>query len=194
LVDFVLQDVFEDYADDYDRWFDEHHDEYLSELARIRRVLPPPDSRAIEVGAGSGRFAAPLGITLGIEPSLALCRMARRRGIEIVRGRAEALPFKDGSCSSVLMVTVLYFLDNPVQAFQEIKRVLVPQGTLAIGFIEREGLIARRYLEEKGKHRFLSRARFSSFDEVLGYLRDTGFRVLQVESHVGFCVIAAQKV
>ncbi len=188
------QDVFEEYADDYDRWFDDHHDEYLAELARIRRVLPLPDSRAIEVGVGSGRFAAPLGIALGIEPSLALCRMARRRGIEIVRGRAEALPFKDGSCSSVLMVTVICFLDNPVQAFQEMKRVLVPQGTLAIGFIEREGLIARRYLEEKGKHRFLSRARFYSHDEVPGYLRDTGFRILHVESQAGFCVIAAQKV
>jgi len=193
-VDLVPQDVFEEYADEYDRWFDEHHDEYLSELARIRRVLPPPDSRTIEVGVGSGRFAAPLGITLGIEPSLALCRMARRRGIEIVRGRAEALPFKDGSCSSVLMVTVICFLDNPVQAIQEMKRVLVPQGTLAIGFIEREGLIARRYLEEKGKHRFLSRARFYSYDEVLAYLRDTGFRIIQDESQVGFCVIAAQKV
>lgn len=191
---FVPQDVFEDYANDYDRWFDVHRDEYLAELARIRRVLQAPDSRAIEVGVGSGRFAAPLGIALGIEPSLALGRMARRRGIEIVRGRAEALPFKDGSCSSVLMVTVICFLDNPVQAFREVKRVLLPQGTLVIGFIEREGRIARRYLEERGKHRFLSRAWFYSYDEVLGYLRDTGFRELQVESHVGFCVIASQKI
>jgi len=187
------QDVFEDYADDYDRWFDEHRDEYLAELARIRRVLPAPDSRAIEVGVGSGRFAAPLGIALGIEPSLALSRMASRRGIGIVRGRAEALPFKDGSCSSVLMVTVICFLDNPVQAFREMERVLVPQGTLIIGFIEREGLIAQRYLEEKGNHRFLAQARFYSHDEVLGYLRDTGFRVLQLESHVGFSVIVAKK-
>jgi len=193
-VDLVPQDVFEEYADDYDRWFDDHHDEYLAELARIRRVLPLPDSRAIEVGVGSGRFAGPLGIGLGIEPSRALGRMARQRGIEIVRGRAEALPFKDRSCSSVLMVTVICYLDNPAKAIQEMQRVLLPQGTLAIGFIEREGRIARRYLEEKGKHRFLSRARFSSRDEVLGYLSDTGFRLLHVESQAGFCVIASQKV
>lgn len=188
------QDVFEEYADDYDRWFDDHHDEYLAELARIRSVLPLPDSRAIEVGVGSGRFAEPLGIGLGIEPSGALGRMARQRGIEIVRGRAEALPFKDRSCSSVLMVTVICYLDNPEKAFQEMQRILFPQGTLAIGFIEREGLIARRYLEEKGKHRFLSRARLYTRDEVLGYLRDTGFRILHVESQAGFCVIAAQRV
>lgn len=188
------QDVFEEYADDYDRWFDDHRDEYHAELARIRRFLPLADSRAIEVGVGSGRFAEPLGIGLGIEPSLALGRLARQRGIEMVCGRAEALPFKDRSCSSVLMVTVICYLDNPEKAFQEMKRVLLPQGTLTLGFIEREGRIARRYLEEQGKHRFLSRARFSSRDEVLGYLRDTGFRLVHVESQAGFCVIAAQKV
>lgn len=193
-MDLVPQEVFEAYADAYDRWFEEHHDAYLAELARIRKVLPPADSRAVEVGVGSGRFAEPLGIGLGIDPSRALGRMARQRGIEIVRGSAEALPFKDQSCSSVLMVTVICFLATPKKAFQETQRVLFPQGILTVGFLEREGRIARRYLEEPGKHRFLSQARFSSRDEVLGYLRDTGFRILHVESNAGFCVIAAQKV
>ena len=77
----MSRDVFEEYAEDYDRWFDEHHDEYLAELSRIMKVLPAPDSRSVEVGVGSGRFAAPLGIGLGIEPSRALGRMARQRGI-----------------------------------------------------------------------------------------------------------------
>ena len=91
----MLKDVFEEYAEDYDRWFDEHRDEYLGELARIHKVFPPPDTRSIEVGVGSGRFAAPLGITLGIEPSRALCRMARQRGIEVIRGNAETLPIRN---------------------------------------------------------------------------------------------------
>ena len=188
------QDVFEDYANDYDRWFDVHRDEYLAELARIRRVLQAPDSRAIEVGVGSGRFAAPLGIALGIEPSLALGHMARRRGIEIVRGRAEALPFKDGSCSSVLMVTVICFLDNPEVAFREIHRILSQGGCLITAFIEREGMIHRKYLQRGGKGRFLSRARFYSWEEVRAFLNETGFAVTSIDSRVGFCVIASQKI
>ena len=167
--------------------------EYLSELARIRRVLPPPDSRTIEVGVGSGRFAAPLGIALGIEPSLALCRMARRRGIEIVRGRAEALPFKDGSCSSVLMVTVICFLDNPFPAFRELHRILIPRGFLIVTFIERGGQIHRKYLRKGGKGRFLSHARFYSSGEVQALIASTRFRVVMVDSRAGFYVIAAQK-
>lgn len=188
------QDVFEEYAEDYDRWFDEHRDEYHAELARVRRLLPHPDDRAIEVGAGSGRFAAPLGIVLGVEPSRALCRMARQRGIEVICGRVEDLPLRDGYCSSVLMVTVICFLDDPEAAFREIYRVLVRHGTLVLGFIERDGQVARKYLHEPGKHRFLSRARFYSPDEVLAFLNRTGFRVAEVDCQVGFCVIAAQKV
>ena len=189
----MTEDVFEQFAEVYDRWFDEHTAEYHAKLARIRRLLPPPDSRAIEVGIGSGRFAAPLGITLGIEPSSALGRIAQRRGIDIIRGRAEAIPVRDGSCSSVLMVTVICFLDDPVPACREIHRILVPHGTLALGFIEREGRIARKYLHEEGKHRFLSRARSSSPDEVQALLSNNGFRGITIDSHAGFSVIAARK-
>jgi len=189
----MSDDVFEQYAEEYDHWFEAHRSEYHAELDRIRRILPAIDSRAIEVGVGSGRFAAPLGITLGIEPSRALGRMARRRGIEVIRGRAESIPIRDESCSSVLLVTVICFLDDPVPAFREIHRILVPQGTFVLGFIEREGQIAQKYLREGGKRRFLSRARFYSSDEVQALLEKVRFRVFAVDSRAGFCVIAALK-
>ena len=189
----MLQDVFEEFADDYDRWFDEHYDEYLAELTRIRQVLPPPDSRSIEVGAGSGRFAAPLGIRIGVEPSHALCQMAYQSGIEVIRGRAEALPIKDGCCSSVLFVTVICFLDDPKVAFREIHRILSQGGCLITAFIEREGMIHRKYLQKGGKGRFLSRAKFYSQEEVQVFLEETQFKVINVDAQVGFCVIAAQK-
>ncbi|WP_243670030.1 class I SAM-dependent methyltransferase [Methanoculleus chikugoensis] len=78
--------------------------------------------------------------------------MARERGVEVIRGRAESLPLRDGSCSSVLMVTVVCFLDDPVRAFHEIHRILVPPGgTLVIGFLERDGEVARKYLHDEGE-------------------------------------------
>jgi SAM-dependent methyltransferase len=186
-------DLFERFAEEYDRWFEEHDREYIAELDRIRRVLPPIDSRAVEVGAGSGRFAAPLGIPLGIEPSRALGRMAHQRGVWIIRGRAECIPLREGSCSLVLLVTVLCFLDDPVPALRELHRILIPHGTLVLGFIEREGQIARKYLREGGKGRFLSHARFYSSGEVRALLAGSGFRIAMVESAAGFSVIAAEK-
>jgi SAM-dependent methyltransferase len=187
------QDVFEEYAEDYDRWFDEHHDVYLTELARIRKILPPPDSRSIEMGVGSGRFAAPLGIPLGLEPSRALARMARQRGVEVIQGRVENLPMKNGVCSSVLLVTVICFLHDPIPAFQELHRILIPRGDLIVAFIEREGQIHQKYLQDKEKGRFLSLARFYSSEEVRGFLRETGFQAVRIDSRAGFCIIAAQK-
>lgn len=189
----MLQDVFEEYADDYDRWFDEHRNEYHAELARIRKIFPSPPSRSVEVGVGSGRFAVPLGITLGVEPSHALCRMARRRGIEVIRGDAEALPIKDGSCSSALLITVICFLNDPVSAFHELHRILIQGGSLIVAFIERGGQVHRKYLLESGKGRFLSHATFYSSDEVQALLAMTGLQVVRVDSQVGFSVIAAQK-
>lgn len=184
-------DVFERFSEDYDRWFEEHQAAYHAELARIRRLLPDPDPRAIEVGVGSGRFAAPLGILLGLEPSLPLARMARCRGIDVILGRGEAIPIRDGACSSVLMVTVICFLDDPVPVFLEIRRILAPGGALVIGFLEREGAVAQKYMHDGRKHRFLSRARFYSPDEVRELLESAGFFVTGVESRAGFMVIAA---
>ena len=186
------EDLFDRYAEEYDRWFEEHPDEYHAELAWIRRVIPPIDSRAIEVGVGSGRFAAPLGIRLGIEPSRALGRMARRRGIEIIRGRAESIPIRNGSCSFVLLVTVICFLDDPPLAFRELHRILAPRGILVLLFIERGGRLARTYLHGGGNQRFLSRARFYSSGEVKEFLKD-GYLVISVESRAGLSVIVAQK-
>lgn len=186
-------DVFEEYAEDYDRWFDEHRDVYLSELARIGAVLPPPDNRSIEVGVGSGRFAAPLGIRLGIEPSRALGLMARDRGIEIVRGRAEDLPIKGGACSSVLLVTVLCFLDSPVLALREIHRILIPGGFVIVAFINRGGRIHQKYSLDGKKGKFLSRARFYSPEDVAALLEGARFQVVRIDSRAGFSIIAAQK-
>ncbi len=190
----MSDDIFERYADDYDSWFDEHQEEYLAELSRIRQVLPPPDSRSIEVGVGSGRFAAPLGIRIGVEPSRALCRMADRRGIGVIRGRVEALPIRTESCSSVLFVTVICFLDDPGAAFREIHRILSQEGFLVTAFIERDGPIHRKYLLDGGKGRFLSRARFYSQEDVCAFLSETGFDVKKGDARAGFCVIAAQKI
>lgn len=187
------QDVFEEYAQDYDRWFDEHRDEYLAELSRIRKVFPPPDPRSIDVGVGSGRFAAPLGIKIGVEPSRSLARMAQALGMEVIRGKAEALPIRTESCSSVLFVTVICFLDDPVPVFRELHRVLCIRGSLIVAFIEREGEIHRKYRREPGKGRFLSRARFYSQGEVRTFLEGSGFRVRKVDARSGFCVIAAQR-
>jgi len=59
---------FEMYADKYEEWFERNKIVYESELRAIRKLLPE-NGAGFEIGAGSARFAVPLGIKAGIEPS-----------------------------------------------------------------------------------------------------------------------------
>ena len=178
-------DIFEDYAEEYDLWFDEYQSVYHAELARIRKLCPQTNSRSIEIGTGSGRFAKPLGISIGLEPSAALSRMACHRGIKVVRGEAEAIPFGDGSFSSALMVTVVCFLDDPWSALMEIHTILAPGGSLTIAFIERDEKVAKKYLNEPGKYRILLPCQLLLFRRC-GEARGSRIRVDVIDSCAGF--------
>jgi len=184
--------VFEDLARDYDRWFDEHGDVYAAQVKMLRNAIPD-HGRSLEVGVGSGRFAARFGIPCGIDPSRELARMAKKRGIEAVLGEGEHLPYRAGSFDYVLMMTVICFLDDAVAVFHEVKRVLRPDGTLVAGFIEADGEISRRYQMEDIKGRFLRYAKFRTVEEVTVIFQDTGFtRVSVIEQTRGFCVMKGQ--
>lgn len=185
--------VFEDLAGDYDRWFDEHNETYQAQLRLLRKALPDP-GRGLEVGVGSGRFAVPLGIEFGIDPSHELLKMAKSRGTEVVIGEGEHLPYCADSFDYVLMMTVICFVDDMDVLFREASRVLVPGGILITGFIERGGEIEKMYRNEKTKGRFLRYARFWTADEVTRILEEEGFaRVKVAHRSRGFCVIKGQK-
>ena len=66
---------FENYSLKYDEWFDKNRFIYESELQAVKELLPE-GKNDIEVGVGSGRFAAPLGIKLGIDPSRKMGKIA----------------------------------------------------------------------------------------------------------------------
>jgi len=168
------RDVFERYAQEYDRWFDENVDVYQSELMALR-ALVPGEGLGLEVGMGTGRFAAPLGIRMGVEPAAAMAEMARKRGIDVLEGRAEALPFRDGTFDFVLMMTTICFLNDPLQALEEARRVLRPAGRLIIGMIDRDSPLGRSYEERKTASKFYRYANFRSAEEVLSWLRSLNF-------------------
>ncbi|HSQ77774.1 MAG TPA: class I SAM-dependent methyltransferase, partial [Nitrospirota bacterium] len=136
----------------YEQWFIDHPLAYLSEVLAVRELLPK--GSGVEIGVGTGRFAAPLGITRGIEPSRAMAELAQRKGIEVLSGVAEKLPFGDNEFDFVLMVTTVCFLDDMDLAFREARRVLKPGGSFVIGFVDRESPLGREYEKRKDKSAF----------------------------------------
>jgi len=181
--------VFEDFAADYDRWFDDHADVYRAQMRMLRRAVPS-HGFGFEVGVGSGRFAVPLGISCGIDPSLPLARMARNRGVEVSLGCGEHLPYRSGAFDHILMMTVICFLDDVGAVFREVCRVLAPSGILVLGCIERDGAIFNHYHAEPEKGRFLRHARFYSTEEIVRELQAAGFSVIEIIAREqGFSVL-----
>jgi ubiquinone/menaquinone biosynthesis C-methylase UbiE len=167
--------VFETSAQEYDAWFAKHHYCYESEL-RALKTLTGPHNRGLELGVGTGRFAAPLGIAVGIEPARAMAAIARERGIQVVGAVAEALPFRDDSFDLVAMITVLCFLSDPFLSLTEGTRVLKPGGQILIGMIDKNSRLGRTYEEHKQKNKFYRQARFYEVRQVLAWLHALGYR------------------
>lgn len=165
---------FEEHTERYDDWFETYKDVYLSELSALRRLVPDT-GRGIEIGVGGARFAAPLEIDLGIDPSPAMLDQARKRGVDVVRGVAESLPFRSGTFDTVLNVTTICFVDDVDRTLSEAARVLTPTGSLVIGFIDEDSPVGEIYREKQETNPFYRDAEFVTTEALVAALESAGF-------------------
>lgn len=165
---------FERHTDRYEDWFDQHEDAYQFELDALRRLLPNPGF-GVEIGVGSARFAAPLGIQVGIDPAGEMLARARNRGIDVIKGVAESLPFADDTFDTALIVTTICFVNDIPQTLAEARRIVRPDGSLVIGYIDKNSPVGQRYQETKAENPFYREAVFVSTDQLLDDLEAAGF-------------------
>lgn len=170
-------EIFNEHVKKYEAWYDDHPEAYQSEILALQDQLLelPQNIRGIEVGLGTGRFSEPLGIKEGIEPSTEMAKRAMKRGVEIMNGTAERLPYAALQFDFVLFVTVC-FLKNIKKAFEEAHRVLKPKGSVIIGFLDSEREIAKRYTEERHRSDFYHKAHFYDVYRIKKLLKETGFK------------------
>jgi ubiquinone/menaquinone biosynthesis C-methylase UbiE len=171
---------FDKYSEEYDEWFKKNIDLYEAELEVIRQLIPSHRLVGMEIGIGSGKFAVPLGINIGVEPSENMAIKARMQGIEVYSGIAEELPFSDSKFDYVLMVTTICFVTDVTKSLKEAFRVLKTGGFIIVGFVDRESELGKQYSEKKENSRFYKDATFFSAQEVLRYLKGSGFVISDV--------------
>ena len=164
--------IFDSYCDKYDDWYENHKFAYLSELEALRKVVPK-SARGLEIGVGTGRFAAPLNITLGIDPSQKMLEIASQRDVNIRWGYGEDLPFTTDSFDYAAIIITLCFVKDPFQVLKEARRVIKKGGQLIIAIIDKDSYLGRFY--QKKKSVFYDRAHFFRVEEVEHLLKQTGF-------------------
>jgi ubiquinone/menaquinone biosynthesis C-methylase UbiE len=171
--------IFEDGAEEYDKWFDEHKFAYESEIRALGTFISK-NSTGLEVGVGTGRFAVPLGIQIGVEPARAMADIARKRGITVYEAKAEELPFDNESFDFILMTTTICFLQNPMLALQESTRVIKFGGSIIIGMIDSDSFLGKAYESKKKDSKFYRYAHFFSVNQVLAWLRKSGYGHIRI--------------
>ena len=176
--------AFEDLAERYDAWYDTAPGRVLFdlELGALRPLLAGTAGPRLEVGVGSGRFAV-LGIEVGIDPAEAPLRLAKARGVRVVRGAGEQLPFGDDTFGAVVLVVTLCFAGDPAGLLAEVGRVLGPGGRLVVGLVPLDSAWGRSY-EEKGRagHPFYRQARFQTLADHRRMIAMAGFRLVEARS------------
>lgn len=93
--------------------------------------------RAVDLGAGSGKFTALLAQTgaelTAVEPVLAMREQLARKlpGVRTVEGTAEAIPLQHAQIDAVVCAQAFHWFANEA-ALTEIHRVLAPNGRLGL--------------------------------------------------------------
>lgn len=105
------------------------------QLAEITDL--PISGRLLDAAGGTGRIAEGLvdhaGRVVVSDSSLRMLQQARfKKGLDLVGGETEHLPFPDGSFERVVIVDAFHHLADQGRSLSELWRVLTPGGRLVI--------------------------------------------------------------
>ena len=106
----------------------------------VEHLLAVGATTVLDAGCGDGALAVaaasgPLRV-IGLDAAVPMVEAARAHG-PVVRGDITALPVADANVDAVVMVNVLYHLDQPTIALREARRVLRPEGLFVAGTVAR---------------------------------------------------------
>jgi SAM-dependent methyltransferase len=138
--------------------------------------------RVLDLGCGTGRFAAALAdrhgcVAFGVDPSPAMLGVARARSSVVtwLEGRAEAIPLADHAVERSFLQTVIHLVEDRAAAFAELRRVLEPCGVVSILTVDPAGAPRFWVADLLPSYAAIDAARFPAPDVLVAELRAAGF-------------------
>lgn len=157
-------------------WIENYPFIFNSELEALREALPKESKLSgLEVGLGTRRYTAAIGIKEEVEAPETVCKTALSYGVVIRTAVAEKLPYHDLRFDFVLMVYPICPFERLDKAFHEANRVLKNNGALIVGFIDKESLIGKYFEAHKSKYEFCTDGNLYTVDRILSELTNAGF-------------------
>ena len=129
-------------AEDYDK-----KEKYLNsfEKGKFLSLLPEiKDKKILDVGAGTGRVSLPLALAgaqvTALDVSEKILEVLKRKNKKIITvvGEAENLPFENESFDIVTAAFLVVHLKDPKIFFDEVYRVLKPDGLFLVSNINQK--------------------------------------------------------
>ncbi|MET0084852.1 MAG: class I SAM-dependent methyltransferase [Sedimenticola sp.] len=139
----------------YDAWYHTTRGRWISdcEFSLLQRLMNPRAGESLlDVGCGTGHFSrlfaqAGLSVT-GIDQDAKALDFAEKQGgrIRYILGDASNLPFPANCFDYTAAITSLCFIDDPLEAVEEMWRVT--RYTLVLGLLNRQSLLYRQKNEQ----------------------------------------------
>ncbi len=174
----MVVEIFNRYAERYDSWYERHKDLFIKEVEFLRDFVDDFEL-GLEVGVGTGRFARELGISIGVDLAESMLRLARSRGVQVLKADARILPFKDESFDLVLFAFTLCFLEDPERAISEAYRVLKGGGRLIVCGVPLDSKLGEEY-SKRDDSPFYRAARLYRVEDVIRMLEISGFEIERI--------------
>ncbi|MCR5420381.1 MAG: class I SAM-dependent methyltransferase [Lachnospiraceae bacterium] len=191
-----VKQKFDGYAEVYDEWFMKNENLFTSELRLFQKALGDiKDKRILSVGCGSGLFESYIDCSgvEGIEPSVDMGEIAKKRGVNIIKfGLIEDVILPEETYDIIYFNGSSSYIEDLVPVYEKCIKALKKGGKLILLDVPKESAFGFMYLLGKSlntyDHEYLkgvmpalpyplalaSSGVWHSTEEKIGVLKDLG--------------------
>ena len=125
--------------DESAEFYDSRYNKIQEEKYEIMsQYFPKNWALALDLGCGSGLLSKKLDNLIGTDISFGMLEIAKEQGEKVVQAESESLPFKSQVFDVVFSFTVLQSSNDLKKSVEEAKRVLRPNSTLILTYLEKK--------------------------------------------------------